>query len=146
MTSARGFDLSAPDAPLRAARVPVPPAKRLLDIVAAAILLVLCAPVFVVIALVVRSDGGPVLFRQRRVGAGGQVFQLPKFRSMAVDAEHRLCADPDVYARYVTNGFKLARDEDTRVTRWGDFLRSTHLDELPQLVTVLRGEMSMVGP
>lgn len=130
---------SAPD-------LSIPAAKRLLDIVASLTLLVLAAPLLVAIALVVRSDGGPVLFAQRRIGQGGRLIRIKKFRSMAVDAEERLHSDPELYERYVANGFKLPENEDPRLTRWGCLLRSTSLDELPQLLSVLRGDLSMVGP
>lgn len=123
-----------------------PVTKRALDIVVAGALLVLSAPFLLFAALVVRRDGGPVLFSQRRMGTGGECFELRKFRSMAVDAEARLLAEPELHAAYVANGFKLTADEDPRLTRWGRFLRSTSLDELPQLLNVLKGDMSMVGP
>jgi lipopolysaccharide/colanic/teichoic acid biosynthesis glycosyltransferase len=125
---------------------PITTGKRAMDIVVATALLVLTAPLFLLIALIVRRDGGPILFSQRRVGTGGRIFEVQKFRSMAVDAEERLLADPDLHARYIANGFKLPADEDPRITRWGRFLRASSLDELPQLVSVLRGDMTMVGP
>lgn len=129
-----------------ASDLPFPRAKRVLDVVVATTLLVLSAPLYLAIALIVRSDRGPVFFTQRRVGAGGRTFELKKFRSMAADAEQRLHANPDLYAKYMANGFKLRPEEDPRFTRWGQFLRSSSLDELPQLVSVLKGDMSMVGP
>ena len=121
-------------------------AKRTLDVVCALTLLLLTAPLLAVITLLVRRDGGPALFRQRRIGRGGDCFPVLKFRSMAVDAEERLRRDPALYRRYLANDFKLPADEDPRTTRLGCFLRSSSLDELPQLFNVLRGEMSMVGP
>lgn len=123
-----------------------PLSKRALDLAAAGLLLVMLCPLILAIAVIVRRDGGPVLFRQRRIGTGGDVFEIKKFRSMAVDAEERLHADPELHAKYVANGFKLPPDEDPRLTRWGKFLRSSSLDELPQLISVLKGDMSMVGP
>lgn len=128
------------------AALPIPAWKRGLDVVVSATLIVLAAPVFLVVALVVRHEGGPVLFTQRRLGQGGRVIHIRKFRSMAPDAEERLRSDPELFDRYVANGFKLPSDEDPRLSRWGRFLRSSSLDELPQLVSVLRGDMSMVGP
>lgn len=124
----------------------IPVAKRILDVVVASGLLVLGLPLFVVVALVVKLDGGPVFFRQRRLGASGRLFELIKFRSMAVDAEDRLHADAHLYGTYIANGFKLPADQDPRLSRWGRFLRSSSLDELPQLFCVLKGDMSMVGP
>jgi len=126
--------------------VRIAPSKRALDITVAGLLLLVTSPICVAIALLVKRDGGPVFFRQRRIGSGGQMFEIKKFRSMAVDAEERLQADPELHASYLANGFKLPASEDPRITRWGNFLRSTSLDELPQLVSVIRGDMSMVGP
>ncbi len=118
--------------------------KRLLDMVGAGLGLVLLAPVFAAIALAVRlDDGGPVLFRQIRVGRGGQEFAILKFRTMCVDAEARVVA-----LEQANEGagplFKMK--DDPRVTRVGGFLRRTSLDELPQLWNVLTGTMSLVGP
>jgi len=121
--------------------------KRCFDLVVAGLLLMLLMPVFVLIGLAVKlHDGGPVLFRQARVGRGGRQFRIAKFRTMVVDAEVRLEANPDLYARYLGNDFKLDLAEDVRVSRLGRFLRASSLDELPQLLNILRGEMSLVGP
>lgn len=109
-------------------------AKRGLDLVAGSLILVLAAPVMAVIALLVKlTDGGPVLYRQERMGLDGRVFQMLKFRSMRVDAEE-------------TTGPVWARYGDSRVTWIGRILRRTSLDELPQLWNVLKGEMSLAGP
>ena len=105
--------------------------KRLFDILVSITLLVLLAPVFLVVAVAIRLAGpGPVIFRQRRPGRHGKPFTLVKYRTMtdARDAEGRLLPDAQ------------------RLTRLGRFLRSTSLDELPELWNVLRGEMSLVGP
>ncbi len=118
--------------------------KRLLDVVGATIGLVVLSPLLVAVALVIRlDDGGPVFFRQRRVGRGGQEFSILKFRTMCVDAESRIA---ELAAANEGSGplFKLQRDP--RVTRVGAFLRRTSLDELPQLWNVLTGSMSLVGP
>jgi lipopolysaccharide/colanic/teichoic acid biosynthesis glycosyltransferase len=118
--------------------------KRLLDIVLAAIGLVASIPVWAVIAIAIKLDSpGPAIFVQERVALEGRRFKFYKFRSMYVDAESRLA---DVHALNEVDGpvFKMRRDP--RVTRVGAFLRRTSLDELPQLVNVLKGEMSMVGP
>ena len=125
---------------------PLPVWKRTLDIVVSAGLIVVAVPVFCLVALALRIEGGPVFFTQRRLGQGGRIIHVRKFRSMAPDAEDRLRSDPELFDRYVANGFKLPSDEDPRLSRWGRLLRSTSLDELPQLVSVLRGDMSMVGP
>jgi exopolysaccharide production protein ExoY len=120
--------------------------KRSVDLGGAIVLLFLLAPPMAVLALVIRRDGAPAVYRHRRVGRDGVPFDVLKFRSMAADAEWRLRADPELYARYCANGFKLRPEEDPRITRFGRFLRSSSLDELPQLLNVIAGSMSLVGP
>lgn len=118
--------------------------KRAFDVVVAAALLVVASPVMALVAVLVKKeDGGPVFFRQQRVGLGDGEFGMLKFRTMCVDAEARLAA---IQADNQRSGplFKLARDP--RVTRIGHLLRRTSLDELPQLINVLKGDMSLVGP
>lgn len=118
--------------------------KAVQDRVGAALLLVLLAPLLALIALAVRlSDGGPALFRQQRVGLRGERFSCWKFRSMQVDAEARLA---ELTARNEHDGVLFKMRADPRVTRIGRLLRRTSLDELPQLVNVLAGSMSLVGP
>lgn len=118
--------------------------KRLLDIVGAAAGLVVLSPVLLAIALWIRRvDGGPVLFRQERVGLNLRPFPVVKFRTMAVDAEERLA---ELLERNVLVGHAFKLDDDPRLTRTGRFLRRTSLDELPQLWNVLVGQMSLVGP
>ncbi len=107
-------------------------AKRAFDLTASIAGTVVLAPVLVAIAVAVRADGGPVIFRQIRVGRGGRTFRMWKFRSMVPNAE-RL-------------GPLLTVAGDVRVTRVGAWLRRTKLDELPQLWNVIVGEMSLVGP
>ena len=118
--------------------------KRAFDVAAAALLLVVSAPVFLAVVLAVRADGGPTLFAHRRVGRAGRKFGCLKFRTMHVDADRALtellARDPAEWE----SARKLKRDP--RVTRLGRVLRATSLDELPQLLNVLRGEMSLVGP
>ena len=117
--------------------------KRGTDIVAATLGLIAVAPIMLTIAALIKLDSrGPVFFRQERVGRDGERFGLVKFRSMVVDAEAQKAA---LMARNQTSGlFKMA--DDPRITRVGRVLRKTALDELPQLINVLRGEMSLVGP
>jgi lipopolysaccharide/colanic/teichoic acid biosynthesis glycosyltransferase len=119
--------------------------KRTVDVVGALVGLLLLTPVMLVIALVIRLESpGPVLFRQLRRGYRGRLFRVLKFRTMIVDAEQRL---NDLEKSNESAGgvlFKLR--DDPRVTRLGRFLRQHSLDELPQLVNVLWGEMSLVGP
>jgi exopolysaccharide biosynthesis polyprenyl glycosylphosphotransferase len=118
-------------------------AKRAVDVLGAVALLTLLAPLAAVIApAVALTSPGPILFRQRRIGRDGREFTLWKFRSMVRDAEAHKHA---LRTRNEADGlFKIA--DDPRVTRVGRFLRRTSLDELPQLLNVLRGEMSLVGP
>jgi exopolysaccharide biosynthesis polyprenyl glycosylphosphotransferase len=117
--------------------------KASVDRVGAAILLVLLAPVMVTLALLIRADGGPAFFRQRRVGRHGATFEMMKFRSMVVDAEdHR---DELEHANDAAGPlFKLRADP--RVTKVGTWMRRYSLDELPQLFNVMGGTMSLVGP
>jgi exopolysaccharide production protein ExoY len=118
------------------------------DIVAAASVLLLTAPLLVAIALLVWAmDGGPALFSQPRIGRDGRHFRCLKFRSMCVDADARLArllASDENARREWQADHKLR--VDPRITRLGRFLRKTSLDETPQLINVLRGEMSLVGP
>jgi exopolysaccharide biosynthesis polyprenyl glycosylphosphotransferase len=108
-------------------------AKRSFDVLGAAVGLLFAAPVMAVVALLLRATGGPVIYRQTRVGEGGKLFTMYKFRTMRVDAEEG--GRP-----------RFASESDPRVTRLGRVLRTTHLDELPQLWDVLTGDMSIVGP
>jgi lipopolysaccharide/colanic/teichoic acid biosynthesis glycosyltransferase len=119
--------------------------KRAIDVTGASLGLLLLSPVLWIIVLLIRLDSpGPVLFRQVRRGYQGNPFQVLKFRTMTVDAEQRLV---DLESSNESHGgvlFKLR--QDPRVTRLGAFLRRSSLDELPQLLNVLRGQMSLVGP
>ncbi|HVL37883.1 MAG TPA: exopolysaccharide biosynthesis polyprenyl glycosylphosphotransferase [Fimbriimonadaceae bacterium] len=129
---------------IRTRQVPYAPFKRFLDIVGSVILLVLLLPVYLLIALSVRlTSKGPVFYKCDRVGLGGRVFKFVKFRSMYVDADERLGA---LMQQNEKDGpiFKMKRDP--RITPVGRFLRKYSLDELPQLVNVFKGEMSLVGP
>ena len=121
--------------------------KRVADIVVSAILLFTLSPLLALIALAIKlTSQGPVLFRQTRLGLNGKRFSLYKFRSMAANAEQVLANSPALYALYLANNFKLPKNQDPRVTRIGYFLRTTSLDELPQLLNVFKGDMSLVGP
>ena len=118
--------------------------KRAMDIVVSASLLFVLSPLLVAIAIAILLDtGSPVFFRQRRAGKDGEPFEMLKFRTMVVDAEERLGELVDL-AELEQPAFKIA--DDPRVTRSGRTLRRYSLDELPQLINVLRGEMSLVGP
>jgi exopolysaccharide production protein ExoY len=121
---------------------------RAFDIVVALVAIAFTAPLLIAVAMgVFLTDGGAPVFAHQRIGRGGRPFRCLKFRSMVVDAEARLAAvlasDP-VARRDWERDHKLRRDP--RITRIGDFLRKSSLDELPQLFNVLRGEMSIVGP
>jgi exopolysaccharide biosynthesis polyprenyl glycosylphosphotransferase len=119
-------------------------AKNLMDRVFAFLGLMLLTPVFATIALAIKlSDRGPVFFRQPRVGHEGRTFRVWKFRTMYVDAEDRLASLVD---QNESDGMLFKIKEDPRVFPVGRFLRGTSLDELPQLINVLKGEMSLVGP
>ncbi|MDQ6682054.1 MAG: sugar transferase [Chloroflexota bacterium] len=124
-------------------------AKRALDVTAGTLGLVVTAPVMLGLAAAIKLESpGPALFRQQRVGLGGRPFLLYKFRSMHASA------DEDQHRRYVAKllaeprhaGTWVPIEQDARVTRVGQLLRRTHLDELPQLLNIVRGEMSLVGP
>jgi len=108
-------------------------AKRVFDLLFSAIGLILIVPLFLAAAIWIKIDSsGPVLFRQTRVGRFGHSFQIYKFRTM--------CSDAEVKGRQITVG------DDQRITKSGRFLRRYKLDELPQLINVIKGEMSLVGP
>ncbi len=118
--------------------------KRLFDIVASACALVVLSPVFLIVAIAVKAqDGGDVLFIQNRCTKGGKEFRMYKFRSMCMDAEAQL-HKVRCYNEMSGPAFKMK--DDPRITKVGHFIRHTSLDELPQLVNVLRGDMSIVGP
>lgn len=114
--------------------MPTPLAKRGLDVALSAVGLVVALPIAMVIAAAIKlTDGGPVFFTQERVGKGGRVFESFKFRSMVPDADKKF-------------GTLQATERDPRVTAVGRLLRTTAMDELPQLWNIFRGDMSFVGP
>ena len=113
---------------------PEPIPKRILDLAFGGLLLLASAPAWPVVAIAVKlEDGGPVFYRQKRWGQGGRLFDVLKFRTMVSDSDEK-------------HGVVESRDEDHRVTRVGAILRSFGIDELPQVMNILRGEMSFVGP
>ena len=112
----------------------IPPAKRLLDVCLSGLGLIVSMPVWSVVATLIKlEDNGPVFFRQERVGEGGRIFRVLKFRSMVPNAE-------------AVVGAVQASENDPRVTRIGRLMRATAMDELPQLWNIFRGDMSFVGP
>lgn len=109
--------------------------KRFFDILISSLGLAILSPLLLILTLVVRlSSPGPALFRQERLGKNGKVFRIAKFRTMVLDAEH------------IGPGLQLSSSDDPRITKAGRVMRATRLDELPQLLNVLVGEMSLVGP
>lgn len=122
--------------------------KRTLDITASATALLLLSPVFLVTSLAIRKDSdGPAMFTQKRIGKDGKLFEIYKFRTMVPDADKKLFEllenDEEAAKEYKINK-KLKNDP--RITKVGNFLRKTSIDELPQLINVLKGDMSLVGP
>jgi exopolysaccharide production protein ExoY len=122
-------------------------AKRAVDLaVVLAILPVVAVVGAVVTLLVATTSRGPILFSQERVGLGGQRFKMYKFRTMRPDAEGHLQQDTAMWDEYVRNGYKIPAELDRRITKVGRFLRRSSLDELPQVLNVILGTMSLVGP
>lgn len=122
--------------------------KRYMDIAGASAGLIIFSPLFFLIWLMNRQEEerGPLLFKQARIGQNGKLFTIYKFRSMVVDADAKLKANELLHRKYLANNYKLEPEEDPRITKMGRILRKTSLDELPQLINVLKGDMSLVGP
>lgn len=119
--------------------------KRLMDIIGALVGLVIGFPILMLISILIKLDSkGPVIFKQKRLGAGRKEFKMFKFRTMVVDAEKILQSDPSLMETYKKSSYKIK--DDPRVTKVGKILRKFSLDELTQLINILRGEMSIVGP
>ena len=109
--------------------------KRFFDIICSGLGLIIAAPFIFVIAIIVKiTSKGPAFFQQERIGRNGRTFKIIKFRTMVVNAEN------------IGTGVKVDGNNDPRITKVGHFLRATSMDELPQLVNVLRGDMALVGP
>ncbi len=119
--------------------------KRFFDIVLSLVGLILLSPIFLIIAIIIKLDSkGPVFFKHKRIGKNGKQIGVYKFRSMVINAEELIAKfTPEQKKEYETN-FKL--DNDPRITRVGKFLRKSSLDELPQILNILLGNMSIVGP
>ncbi len=121
--------------------------KRLIDLAGGLLGLMLVSPIMIAVAMLIKvSSPGPIFFRQERLGKNGKRIRIYKFRTMNRDAEKILKADQRLYSEYLQNNYKLPKDKDPRVTRLGRVLRQLSLDELPQLINVIKGEMSLVGP
>lgn len=123
--------------------------KRVMDIILAGLAIIVLSPVFLVVWIMNqtdKSDRGPLFYKQIRMGYHGEKFGMYKFRSMVVNADEKLHADKELYAKYVANNYKLEPADDPRITKVGAFLRKTSIDEIPQFINILKGDMSLVGP
>lgn len=122
--------------------------KRFFDIILSAIAVVCFSPVFLVIFILSRfgENKGPLFYKQERIGWHGRPFKIYKFRSMVVNADQILENNPEMHAKYVANNYKLEPEEDPRITKLGAWLRKTSVDEIPQFLNILKGDMSIIGP
>ncbi|GEO64382.1 exopolysaccharide biosynthesis protein [Companilactobacillus nantensis] len=123
--------------------------KRSADILISLCALVFLSPIFLLVWILDTfsiSNRGPVFYRQIRVGYHGKKFGMYKFRSMVVGAEQKLYKNEKMYKEYVANNYKLEPDNDPRITKLGQFLRKSSIDEIPQFINILFGDMSIVGP
>lgn len=122
--------------------------KRVMDLSGAIVGLIIFSPIFLLISILYMTgdNKGPIFFKQIRMGKNGKEFNIYKFRSMIVNAEEKLRNNEVLYKKYIDNNYKLEPSEDPRITKVGQFLRKTSLDELPQFLNVLKGDMSLVGP
>lgn len=120
--------------------------KRIIDLAVASVLIIVFLPVWILVPILIKLDSpGPIIYKHRRVGKGGKEFWLYKFRTMVRDADDILYKkNKKLLAEFKKGDWKLVNDP--RITPFGKFLRSLTIDEFPQLLNVLRGEMSMVGP
>lgn len=124
------------------------PIKRSIDIFSSLFLLIIFLPILIIIAILIKiTSPGPIIFKQKRVGKNG-LFFMYKFRSMRIGDNDKFLKDnyPELWKKYKANDWKLSASEDPRVTPIGKFIRATSIDEMPQFINVLKGEMSLVGP
>lgn len=126
-------------------KTPYKVVKRIMDVVLSSIALVVLSPVFAIIALAIKLESkGPVFFKHTRIGKDGKIIKIYKFRSMVENAEDLIKKfTPEQMKEYKEN-YKLT--DDPRITKVGKFLRKTSLDELPQLINIIKGELSIIGP
>lgn len=118
--------------------------KRIFDVVMSTIALILLSPVFLVVAIAIKAqDGGNVIYKQTRLTKGGKEFGMYKFRSMCMNAEDML---DDLMDQNEMDGPAFKMENDPRITKVGHFIRKTSIDELPQLINIIKGEMSIIGP
>lgn len=122
--------------------------KRGIDIVGALFGIFLFSIAYAILFIPYHIGGnkGSMLFKQKRLGKNGKLFEIYKFRSMKTNANDILKSDKELYKKYIDNGYKLEAHEDPRITKLGYFIRKSSIDELPQFLNVLKGEMSLVGP
>ena len=123
--------------------------KRILDIISSVFLMIIFSPIFLLTSILVKiTSPGPIFFKQKRVTKGNKEFWMYKFRSMYTgDNDKRLRENyPELWKKYKESGWKLPMSEDPRITPIGKIIRASSIDEFPQLVNVLKGEMSLVGP
>lgn len=122
--------------------------KRIGDILVSSIGLIILIPLFLIVALIMKCSEptAPIFFSHTRNGKNGKKFKMYKFRTMCQDAESILMKDTELFAKFKANGYKLETHEDPRITKIGGILRKTSIDELPQLINVFLGQMSLVGP
>lgn len=119
--------------------------KRFIDIIIGIIGLIVCIPIFIIIGIAIKIDSkGPVFFKHRRIGKHGKKIEIYKFRTMVENAEEAMKNFTEEQKKEFAENFKL--ENDPRVTRVGKILRKTSLDELPQIINILKGEMSIIGP
>ncbi|WP_081417273.1 sugar transferase [Paenibacillus sp. Soil522] len=119
-----------------------------MDILISLIGLLMLSPVILLISMLIKFDDPKttIFFKQLRVGKNGNSFFIYKFRTMHQNAENILMENNNLYKKYLKNNYKLEQNEDPRITKIGLWLRKTSMDEIPQLINVLKGEMSLVGP
>lgn len=122
--------------------------KRFVDISVSLFALIMFSPLFLIVTCfyLFGINRGPVFYKQTRIGEYGKPFKIYKFRSMVVGAEERLYENPVIYKKFVDNGYKLPIGEDPRITRFGAFIRKTSIDEMPQFLNILIGDMTVIGP
>lgn len=121
--------------------------KRITDVLISLLALICLSPLILALMIIIfAQDGHSPFYRQIRIGQYGKPFGMFKFRSMIYNADKILKKDPKLYQKYVDNGFKLPQGEDPRITKVGAFIRKTSLDEIPQFINVVIGQMSLVGP
>ena len=120
---------------------------RIFEIFFSISVIIIGLPIFIGISLLILLyDGFPIFFKHDRIGKGGNIIKVYKFRSMIKNAEEMLKKDQKLYEEYVKNDFKISADKDPRIMPFGKFLRKSSLDEIPQFINVIIGNMSIVGP